>query len=229
MTDYLVFTLTAAIGAMGEHAGHERRGTLGWPGRSAILGLCGAALGVRRGGDFSALDELSMAVAVFDEGRVLRDYHTIQTVPTAAARNPQTRAEALARAGRRVNTTITLRDYRCDPLFGVALWGGGLDTLHEALHAPTFNLWLGRKSCPLAAPLGARRVQTADYRAALEQIRLPPWRAGATAPLVATDAPEAVAARREQRHDEPLDRIGWHFGPRMVSLEEVDIRPEPDA
>ena len=28
MTDYLVFTLSANLGAMGEFAGHERRGSL---------------------------------------------------------------------------------------------------------------------------------------------------------------------------------------------------------
>ena len=44
MNDYLVFTLASAFGAMGDLAGHERRGTLPWPGRSAILGLLGAAL-----------------------------------------------------------------------------------------------------------------------------------------------------------------------------------------
>ena len=48
MIDYLVFTLSANLGAMGEFGGHERRSSLDWPGRSAIIGLLGAALGLRR-------------------------------------------------------------------------------------------------------------------------------------------------------------------------------------
>ena len=36
MQPYLVFGLTAALGAMGELAGHERRGALSWPARSAL-------------------------------------------------------------------------------------------------------------------------------------------------------------------------------------------------
>ena len=79
MQPYLIFGLTASIGAMGELAGHERRGSMVWPVRSAILGLLGAALGIRRDGDFRALDALSLAVAVFDEGAALRDYHTVDT------------------------------------------------------------------------------------------------------------------------------------------------------
>lgn len=112
MPEFLVFTLTASLGAMGDLAGHERRGSLGWPGRSAVIGLLGAALGIARGGDFSALDQLQMAVAVFDQGQPLRDYHTVQTIPTAVARRPQSRPEALRVDPLRLNTTITLRDYR---------------------------------------------------------------------------------------------------------------------
>ena len=48
MNDYLVFTLASAFGAMGDLAGHERRGTLPWPGRSAILGLLGAGGGIEQ-------------------------------------------------------------------------------------------------------------------------------------------------------------------------------------
>ena len=95
MREHLVFTLTAALGAMGDLAGHERRGSWSWPGRSAILGLCGAALGLRRADDFARLDGLGMAVAIFSSGEPLRDFHTVETVPSAAAKHPQSRAEAL--------------------------------------------------------------------------------------------------------------------------------------
>lgn len=230
MPDHLIFTLTAALGSAGDLAGHERRGSLGWPGRSAVIGLLGAALGVERGGDFAALDSLQMAVAVFDQGQPLRDYHTVQTVPSAVAKRPQSRPEALQQAGLRTNTTITLRDYRMGALYGVAVWGGDLAPLLAALQRPGFVLYLGRKSCPLAAPLGARIVQADDAAAALAQVQLPPWRTGAVAQLMVLDATDAPAeSRREQRHDMPLDRAKWHFAPRQVAFQTVHIAPGQNA
>lgn len=221
MRPYLIFTLTAALGSMGELAGHERRGTGLWPGRSAILGLLGAACGIRRDGDFSRLDELSMAVAIFDEGRALRDYHTFQTVPSAVVRSPNSRPEALRAAGLRSNTAITLRDYRCGPLYGVALWSGhDLQPLCEALHRPVFTLYLGRKSCPLAAPLGAQVVEAETPEDALQRLKLPGWRKDARALRLVRDAEAG-----EVVHDVPLDRRQWHFAARSVRVDAVDIAP----
>lgn len=226
MPDFLVFTLTAALGSMGELAGHERRGTWTWPGRSAVLGLLAAARGIRRDGDFSAVDRLSVAVAIFDEGQFLRDYHTVQTVPSAAAKRPQSRPEALRLAGSGTNTTITLRDYRAGPLCGVAVTGSDeLPTLAEALRRPAFSLYLGRKSCPLAAPLAPRIVSAADTVAALTHVQLPPWRSEAVARLLAVDVTDGHAGRIETRHDVPLDRGLWHFARREVRLMPVEIRP----
>ncbi len=228
MQPHLVFTLTAALAAMGDLAGHERRGSLAWPGRSAILGLLGAALGLERGGDFSALDALGVAVAVFDEGALLRDYHTVETVPSAAVRRPNSRPQALAAAGLRASTTITLRDYRLDALYGVAVWGGDLAPLRVALAAPRFTLYLGRKSCPLSAPPGAEIVSAAGPEEALAALVLPPWRQGAMARWLMTEA-EHGDAHVEQRQDQPLDRARWHFAPRRVAIRQVAIQPKGRA
>lgn len=227
MAEYLVFTLSATLGAMGDLAGHERRGSLGWPGRSAVLGLCAAASGIRRddAAGLATLDPLRMAVAIFDEGTPLRDYHTVQTVPSAAAKRPDSRPAALAGAGRKVNTTITLRDYRQGPLFGVALWGGDLARLEDALKQPVFTLYLGRKSCPLSAPLAPRLVEANGPEAALRQLVLPPWRADARAGLIAADAGAGLTGREEWRQDEPTDRTAWHFAARRVVLACTDIAP----
>jgi CRISPR system Cascade subunit CasD len=226
MQPHLVFTLTAALGAMGDLAGHERRGTLDWPGRSAIVGLMGAALGLRRGDDFSALDTLAIAVAVFDPGSSLRDYHTVETVPSAAVKNANSRPQALRQAGKvRTNTTITLRDYRAGALFGVAIRGTGLEALLAAVERPGFTPYLGRKSCPLAAPMGPRIVQAADAENALKHVPLPPWRHGAVATRMMVDA-EPGDAHVEQRMDRATDRHRWHFAPRAVAIRQVHIVPE---
>jgi CRISPR system Cascade subunit CasD len=226
MREHLVFTLAAQIAAMGELAGHERRGTWSWPGRSAVIGLLGAALGLRREDDFSRLDALSMAVAAFDQGIHLRDYHTVATVPSTRARRPQSRAEALQIAGHQANTTITQRDYRTGVLYGVAIWGGPLEPLRDALLRPEFVLYLGRKSCPLSAPCAPRIVSAPDAAGALAQVQLPPWRSGGTAQLLATEE-EGEDGRLEQRYDRVLDRRLWHFGSRTVRLCPADIRPVP--
>lgn len=215
------------LGAMGDFAGHERRGSLTWPGRSALIGLCGAALGIRRDGDFAALEGLRFSTAVFEPGDVLRDYHTVQTVPSAAARQPQSRPQALQDAGRRTNTTITLRDYRMGPIFGVAVEGAQevLEPLCAALKKPVFTLYLGRKSCPLSAPTNPRIVTANDAEAALGQLVLPPWCKDAVARVMACDAVQSVG-QTVQRHDVALDRTRWHFAPRAVSLVSVEITPE---
>lgn len=224
MQPYLVFGLSATLGSMGELAGHERRGSLAWPARSAVLGLLGAALGVRRDGDFSALDALSLAVAVFDDGAGLRDYHTVETVPSAAVKRPNSRPEALAQARRHSNTTITLRDYRTGAFYGIAVWGGALEPLRAALHAPRFTLYLGRKSCPLSAPVGARIIEADSPEAALTHLILPPWRQGARARVLLE-----AADHGEEVHDLPVDRARWHFAPRHVARRAVDIAPDGGA
>lgn len=218
MQPFLVFGLTGSLGAMGELAGHERRGSLVWPARSAIIGLMGAALGIRRDGDFSALDALEIAVAIFDWGAPLRDYHTVETVPSAAAKAPNSRPEALREARGRSNTTITLRDYRAGVLFGVSAAGEGLEPVAAALRNPRFTLYLGRKSCPLAAPTGAKVVAAEDPAEALARLDLPPWRQRAVARtlVVSDEAGEVV-------HDRATDRKLWHFAPRRVALRQVEI------
>lgn len=215
--EHLVFTLSATLAAMGDLAGHERRGSWAWPGRSAVLGLCGAALGIRRDGDFAALDALEVAVALYDDGVPLRDYHTVQTVPTAAVRRPNSRPEALRAAGQGANTTITLRDYRVGALYGVVICGPGLEALCAALNAPVFTLYLGRKSCPLSAPPGARIVQADGLEAALAGLILPPGREGARPSLVYYDAGPADT-HIETRHDAPRDRQRWQFAARKVAV-----------
>ncbi|MDD7970604.1 type I-E CRISPR-associated protein Cas5/CasD [Roseinatronobacter alkalisoli] len=224
MQSYLVFGLTASLGAMGELAGHERRGSLVWPGRAAIIGLLGAALGVRRDGDFSALDALAISVAIFDEGVPVRDYHTVETVPSAAAKSPNSRPEALRTAGTHTNTTITLRDYRAGPLYGISVAGEGLQAIAEALRNPHFTLYLGRKSCPLAAPTGAKVVEAETEEAALALLDLPPWRKNAVARTLVVDA-----ALGEVVNDVPLDRKLWHHGGRRVAMRPVRIATEGSA
>lgn len=240
MAEHLVFTLVAPMGAFGGLAGHERRGSQGWPGRSAVLGLIGAALGVRRGdaAGQDALNAWQMAVSVLHQGPVLNDYHTVQTVRDRI-KSPRTRSAALSLAkesdksnpGRKpdqrsLQTQITRRSYRLDCAFGVALWGGDTAALEAALKAPHFVPYLGRKSCPLSAPMAPKRLQAGGPLQALAQVTLPPFLAlDPAAPLfVASDIPLGEG-RCETRHDIPLDRPKWHFAAREVHIHHPEGPP----
>ena len=226
MREHLVFLLSAPLASFGGYAGHQRRGSGLVPMRSAVLGLVGAALGIDRTDTEgqTALRAYSVAVQSFQRSTPLRDYHTVQTVPTAKVKRPPTRGHALARIGRDANTIITMRDYRCDVLIGAALWGDGrwtLDDLAAHLRRPHFPLYLGRKSCPLANPLNPDVVTTAGPMEALAGIEVPEW-------LYLDGKPEPDHARHLVHSDpvdglgpppsservpgEPLDREAWTFG-----------------
>ena len=227
MTEFLVFTLAAQIASFGGLAGHERRGSDSWPGRSALIGLLGAARGTRRDDDAgqAALAALGFAIGAYQTGVPLRDYHTVQTVPQKFKR-PATRAGALAMAGDQgdLNTVITLRDYRCGVLYAVAVWGDGamLSDLQEALRQPRFTLYLGRKSCPLSAPVSPQILDAEDPAQALREADLPAWYPPSAGPdFIASEWPTDIAGfsrTDEWRHDEPLDRRQWHFAARQVRM-----------
>ena len=230
MREFVVFTLAAPMGSFGDLAGHQRRNSGEWPARSAVLGLVGAALGIRRD-DFAgqkALARWRVAVSVLERGARFRDFHTVQTVPTARIKRPATRRQALDALGHRDNPVITWRDYRSDCAFGVALWGrSGAAHVAGALARPHFIPYLGRKSCPLSAPMAPKVVVAEGAIEALAQITPPPFLTldPAHPLLVASDGPLG-GGRREIRWDDPLDRISWHFAPRAVHIRRPRRLPE---
>jgi CRISPR system Cascade subunit CasD len=241
--EYLVFQLHAPLAAWGEPAVGEFRGSAGYPGESALQGLLGAALGLRRD-DEAALQALQadygIAVGVQSAGRLLRDYHTAQ-VPGRSAlkgRPHATRADELALPRQELNTILSTRDYRQDAACLVAVQTrrplpGALAALAEALRKPRFVLYLGRKSCPPAAPLWpqvlaaesalaafdrygelieAQRAATRDPRGRLplEPVRTPvrlAWGEG----MDTGRAPQLSAPRK----DRVIRRSRWQFGDRV--------------
>ena len=230
MREYLTFLLAAPMASFGGYAGHERRGSESVPLRSAVLGLLGAALGVDRADaeGQAALRAYAVAVQPFRRSTPLRDYHTVQTVPTAKAKRPPTRAHALARVGRDVNTIVTIRDYRCDVLIGVALWGDGrwpLGDIAGHLRRPVFPLYLGRKSCPLSIPVNPGVLTAAGPAEALAGIEIPDWLFGNGRSdsdrirySIYSDPVEDHSPPRlsERLPGEPLDRQAWTFGENEV-------------
>lgn len=169
-----MFRLYGPLAAWGTIAVGQERPSDAHPGKSAILGLLAAAMGVRREEE-KAHQEIAMAygfaVRVDAPGVLLRDYHTVQVPPERRKVAHYTRRDEL-RAGD-LNTILSSREYRCDALYTVALWVKRdhkppftLDTLAEGLKHPQFILYLGRKSCPLALPVQALVIEATDLEAA---------------------------------------------------------------
>ncbi len=221
MTEWLVLRLEAPLASFGEEAGNVARGTAGRPTKSAILGLLGAALGLDReddAGQAALAAGYRIATRTRKPGTLLRDYHTIQSLPRAKGQ-VSTRAAAL-RHRLDLHTSITRRDYRADVAYDIAVcaepgarWA--LSELAEALRRPRFVLWLGRKSCPPAAPLCPEIVEATDARAAFAALDRDPVAHAVLAAETRADLGGGNRpVRRHRRRDHPLDRRVWHFAER---------------
>jgi CRISPR system Cascade subunit CasD len=160
MATFLLTRLYGPLCAWGGPAVGELRPTGDHPTRSALLGLLGACLGVRRDDaqeQAVLVEGFGVAVRVDAAGRRMEDYHTIQAPKARKGVDPVTRREELANPDH-LETMITRRGYVQDAVYSVAWWGRGtppwgLDTAAEALTQPRFTPYLGRKSCPPALPL----------------------------------------------------------------------------
>lgn len=234
--EYLVFRLYGPMASWGEAAvGGDRPSAL-TPTRSAVLGLLGAALGIKRE-DTSRLEMLrtSMGVAIkaYSCGGLTRDYHTAQVPSQDRKRSFHTRKDELSIAKEKLNTVLSSRDYRSDGYWVVAVWQQQesefmLEDLKGALTTPAFIPYLGRKACPLAAPAAPLLVES-DLKSALDQ-RFPPilgsheqdrrWLGlGSMVTYLwqgqAEDLGSFDGVQSGQVWDEPISRMPWQFGSRQ--------------
>ena len=144
--------------------GSERRG--GNLPRAASSGCSALRWAVPADEPVDDLAELRMGVRVDQEGYVLRDWHTAG-------------ASGYLRAGgtiEQTNVITSTRYYLSDAAFLVGLESESrelLRDLHDALNHPRWLLFLGRKSCPPAAPpYLADGLQETDLLTALANY---PW------------------------------------------------------
>jgi CRISPR system Cascade subunit CasD len=235
MPEFLTFALAAPLAAMGEIAVGERRGSWDRPGRSAVLGLIAACLGIdREDEETQAALELGygLALRVQHVGPLLPDFHTAQVPPARRGRRFSTRAEELQATD--LETILSRRDYLTDVLTLSALWSrpGARWTLSEieaALHAPQYVPYFGRKSCPLMLPMEPQRVEAVDPVSALahrandgpEPERQLLWlRSTVVVTMTAADAREfdLPIQRVEMRRDAVASRRRWQFGLREEAL-----------
>jgi CRISPR system Cascade subunit CasD len=245
---FLLLTYYAPMGAMGDIAPGERRMAFSRPARSAVLGLVAAALGLRRDDPAHADLErgLGYAVRTDSPGRPFTDYHTAQTPQQRRGQAFATRRDEVA--ADTLNTVLSVREWRSDALYTIALWARagaaiGLDAIAAALTHPHFVLYGGRKAGPLGLPLAPRMVDAdgllrafavdpipAEQRQIIDRVlrRARPRDSGG-AVEIAFDLDAEVAAERdrvETRRDAVVARSRFQFGERQEAIVSPGTRDE---
>ena len=183
-TEFLVLRLYGPLAAWGDIACGEVRPTLIHPTKSAILGLLGAALGVRRSDEeiISTMTK-SYGFAVAEEGRCvqIRDFHTVQSAKVNKGKEYgsgylTSRHRELSVPTTEMETSLTYRDYLCDVIYTVAVWIKNnknvpymLNEIRDALKEPKFVPYLGRKSCVLSRPMEPQIIASSDPASAIKK------------------------------------------------------------
>ena len=245
--EYLLFRLYGPMASWGEIAVGESRHTAVKPTKSALLGLLGAALGVKRDNEDeqqALANGYHFAVCVLSAGQLLRDYHTAQAPDSVGKFQYRTRSDELVIGKARLGTVLSSREYRTNAQAVIAVrkmeqskWS--LDEVMQALLAPKYHLYLGRKSCPLAAPLQPEIITADDYFQAIQGYQTKPllyslksWESqqhwlpddmlhryyweGSVADFSQSSAEfNSGQVQQLSQYDQPLSRDRWQFKPRQ--------------
>ncbi|WP_051693916.1 type I-E CRISPR-associated protein Cas5/CasD [Desulfohalovibrio reitneri] len=161
----VLFTIYGPLCSWGSLAVAGVRRSWGHPSKSAILGLVAGALGYKRSAedDHASLErDWALAVRVDSPGTALLDYHTVQYPPAKGKRTFHTRRDELGQKladGEQPETKVlSQREYLQDAAFTVCLLPradqpkDSAEAIRDALNAPRFTPYLGRRSCPRPCP-----------------------------------------------------------------------------
>ncbi|MFD8992583.1 type I-E CRISPR-associated protein Cas5/CasD [Streptomyces goshikiensis] len=154
----LTLRLAGPLQSWGSSARFARRTTETAPTKSGVVGMLAAALGRDRTADLSDLAALGFAVRIDQAGTRVRDFQTAHHADTDKA------------------MPVSERFYLADAVFVAAVAGDHdlVRTLHEAVRAPAYLPYLGRRSCPPQGPVDLGITDGDDPAAALGQ---EPWQA----------------------------------------------------
>ena len=255
--DYLVFRLYGAMASWGEIAVGESRHSANHPSKSAILGLIASALGIKREEESKQLalnNGYHIAIKQLSNGDLLKDYHTTQVPDSVGKFNYRTRRDELLTGQDRLGTILSSREYRTDSVCLVAIKSleyapFDLSHIQDKLFKPEFHLYLGRKSCPLAAPLDPQLLTEQGFKNALDHYAMKGilpgnkehnrdkyWLAlGSLAQYYWEGNIEDLAddldlsdAQTVTRHDQVSSRKRWQFKPRLEHFYQCEQATESD-
>lgn len=175
----LLLRLAAPIQAWGDESKYDIRQTWKEPSKSGVIGLLASALGLSRdSGEIANLGKaLRMGVRVEMPGQIVKDFHT--ALPPKYTAKGEVRHEADGSVMEENAPYVTTRYYLCDACFLVGLESDDeelLQRLEEAMQAPCFAPYLGRRACPPTLPLllGIRKFQLEDTLRK-EEWQAPEW------------------------------------------------------
>jgi CRISPR system Cascade subunit CasD len=216
----LFLRLEGPLQSWGERARWSVRDTAPEPTKSGIVGLLGCALGINDDAGLRELSEhLRMGVRCDRPGTPLVDYHTVGGGHDEPAL--LTAEGKLKYSSGGPHTEQTWRHYLCDAAFLVALQGPSnlIARLAEAIQAPRWPIYLGRKSCVPTRPPFDGTDEFADLESALRAQDLsgfekPERSVSQTIRAVIECAPENDGATR--RRDELTSRTLRTFAPRYT-------------
>ncbi|MFI3169663.1 MAG: type I-E CRISPR-associated protein Cas5/CasD [Faecalibacterium sp.] len=209
----LLLRLEGPMQSWGEHAKWDKsRDSALMPTKSGVLGLLGACMGLERGSTtlVTMAESLQMAVRADRSGILQWDFHTVQGFPHL------TNAEGKKRSGG--NTIVSSRAYLEDASFLVALSGDAalLTQCKDALSAPIWAPFLGRKSCPPSLPIC--EDFTDAYRSPLDALQQHPF--AARHDKIMQVQIESIDGRY-MRIDQLQESKNRHFTKRSVSTEVI--------
>jgi CRISPR system Cascade subunit CasD len=233
----LLMRLEGPLQSWGIRSRWVERDTTAAPTKSGVLGLLGCALGLRRESvELRALsDALWIGVRVDLPGTLLRDYHTTgggvfgeyvhsggslfhDDPYVGGVLSPEV---VKGRIKVKVNATtkepetdVSERRYLADASFLVALQGDVATVARcaDALQAPVWPYYLGRKACVPAVPVFAGVGQYDDLVAALAAQPLHPR--GDLAPRLLIETTPGRGNRQNDNIGNPARRV---FHPRYVA------------
>ena len=139
----LLMRLAGPLQSWGSSSRFARRSTDPEPTKSGVIGLLAAARGVARDAPLEEFAGLRFGVRTDQPGRMLEDFQTTRTLD----------GESLP---------LSRRFYLSDAVFLAGVEsddGKQLASYRDALAAPQFPLFLGRRSCPPDGPIQAWIVE----------------------------------------------------------------------
>jgi CRISPR system Cascade subunit CasD len=233
MANILFLRLEGPLQSWGERAHWDVRDTAPEPTKSGVVGLLGCALGLREDVGLRSLSQaIRMGVRCDHPGRPLVDYHTV----VGGYLSGTGKIKMNAKTGE-PETLVSRRHYLCDASFLVAVEAHPelIGRLAEALRAPRWPLYLGRRCCPPSRPPLEGVGSYPSLVAALES-RGFPGAAGTIGTVQVRAVIECSPTEGVRRRDEILSPSCRTYGPRYTrdvlvecpTAQEVDPCTSPD-
>lgn len=159
MANILFLRLEGPLQSWGERSRWDYRDTAAEPTKSGVVGLLGCCLGIATDEPLRFLSRnIRLGIRCDKPGTLLTDYHTIS-------------GGILSAEGKiRTSNVISHCQYLCDASFLAAILSEDpslIEHLSDAVQAPYWPPFLGRKSCPPSKPIYAGVGQYSSLEEAL--------------------------------------------------------------